>query len=231
MKNLLKLGIVLFLLICFTGCCSGNGMLWWNKSDNYKGQGCEVKLMPSGGVILSNINENADYSEGNNEPKLGVNLGVNIVTPINPKITLETGLGYTGKGSKSSYSDDYDGEESYSQEDKLNLSYLEMPILARYRFNNTGFSVYGGVQPALLLGAKQKSEATGAPSQDLDVKDNFKSFDASAIFGVGYEFKNGIMINAGYDLGLLNIAEKSDFGNTTVKNRAFKFSLGYKFKI
>lgn len=231
MKNLLKLGVILFLSTYLTGCCSGKGKIWWKRNKPGEVQPCGVKLDGYGAVIYSNINENADYSDGNNESILGINLGANIITPINPNITLETGLGYTSKGSKSSYSDDYDGEEFYSQEDRLNLSYLEMPILARYQFNNTGFSAYGGIQPALLLGAKQKTEATGAPSQDMDVNDNFKSFDTSAIFGVGYEFKNGIMINAGYDLGLLNIAEKTEFGNTTVKNRAFKFSLGYRFKI
>lgn len=223
MKNVLNLGVALVLLICLTGCCSGKGKLWWG----YNSLDCTGEIDILTGFVSSNINEGVDYGD-NNDSKLGLQLGVNVLLPLKNNLRLETGLAYASKGSKSSYNSQ-DGEESFSQEDKLNLSYLEAPILARYRFKNTGFSAYSGLQPALLLNAKQKSEATGSSSQDMDVKDRFKSFDTSAVFGVGYEFKNGLMLNAGYDLGLRNIAENTDFGTSTVKNRAFKVSLAYIF--
>lgn len=225
MKKLLKLTIaLLFILFLLNGCCSGKNKIWFGSG----GDNCKPRTSATSGAIFSNINEGGDYGGDTNESKLGVQLGANVLMPINQNLRLETGLGYASKGSKSSYSSQ-DGEESFSQEDKLNLSYLEAPIVLRYQFNNTGFNVYGGLQPALLLGAKQKSEASGSPSQDMDVKDRFKGFDTSAVFGVGYEFNSGFMINAGYDLGLMNIAESTDFGNSTIKNRAFKISLAYIF--
>lgn len=219
MKNLVRFTIVAITATTLTSCCVGKNPFF-----------CKPVYSTAGGINFSNLSEE-DYGGDNNESKLGFQLGANALFPINQNLRLETGLGYASKGSKTSYEGEGGefGEETFSQEDKLNLSYLEVPILARYQFNNTGFSTYGGLQPALLLGAKQKSEATSSPSQETDVKDRFKSFDASAVFGVGYEFKNGLMLNAGYDLGLLNIAESSEFGNATAKNRSFKISLGYIF--
>jgi len=217
MRKLVKFTIIVFIATTLTSCCAGKNP-WF----------CKPIYSTAGGANFSNLSEEGDYNSGNNESKLGVQLGANALFSVNQNLRLETGLGYASKGSKSSYSSE-DGEESYSQEDKLNLSYLEAPILLRYQFNNTGFNAYGGLQPGLLLSAKQKSEATGSSSQNTDVKDRFKGFDTSAVFGVGYDFKNGLMLNAGYDLGLMNIAESTDFGTSTVKNRAFKVSLAYTF--
>lgn len=220
MKKLTRLTILLFTAITMSSCCTSKGL-----EDTSL---CKILFSTGAGGNSSNLSNGGDYAGDNNESKFGFQLGANALMPINQNLRLETGLGYASKGSKSSYSSQ-DGEESFSQEDKLNLSYLEVPILARYKFNNTGFSAYGGLQPGFLLSAKQKIEYTGSPTQDSDVKDRFKSFDTAAVFGVGYEFNNGLMLNAGYDLGLVNIAESTDFGVSTVKNRAFKISLAYIF--
>jgi len=221
MKNYVKFTVVGLTAITMTNCCLSKDMVENDRA-------CRVLWAVSAGAIASNTAEGGDYGNDNNESKLGPQLGAKVIMPMNQNLSLQTGLGYANKGSKSSYNSE-DGEGSYSQEDKLNLSYLEVPVIARYQFNNTGFSAYGGLQPALLLGAKQKSEATGSASQDIDVKDSYKSLDTSAVFGVGYEFNNGLMLNLGYDLGLMNISESTDFGTSTVKNRAFKVSLAYVF--
>ncbi|MEP3210045.1 MAG: porin family protein [Maribacter sp.] len=220
MKNLMRFTIVAIATTTLTSCCA--------TKDLAETPFCKVFMSTAAGAISSNVSEGGDYGGTDNESKLGFQLGANALLPINQNLRLETGLGYASKGAKSSYASE-DGEASFSQEDKLNLSYLEAPILVRYQFNNTGFNAYGGLQPALLLGAKQKSEATGSTSQNIDVKDRYKGLDTSAVFGIGYEFKNGFMLNAGYELGLMNIAESSEFGNATAKNRAFKISLGYIF--
>lgn len=220
MKNLMRFTIAAITATTLTSCCASKDMAETRL--------CKILMSTGAGGNSSTVSEGGDYGGNDNESKIGFQLGANALFPINENLRLETGLGYASKGTKSSYGGQ-DGEESFSQEDKLNLSYLEAPILVRYQFNNTGFNAYGGLQPALLLGAKQKSEATGSTSQDMDVKDRFKGFDTSAVFGIGYEFNNGLMLNAGYDLGLVNIAESTDFGNSTVKNRSFRVSLAYIF--
>ena len=221
MKTFLRFTIVALMAASISSCCIYRGQ-------NEENRICKSYSSISAGATAAKVSQSSDFGDDNSESKLGPKFGVNALMPINPNLRLETGLGFAGKGSKSSYSSQ-DGEESFSQEDKLNLSYLEVPVLLRYQFNNTGFNVYGGLQPAFLLSAKQKIEYTGSPSQDIDVKDRFKGFDTSAIFGVGYEFNNGLMLNAGYDLGLMNIAATSYSGYST-KNQVFIVYLAYNFR-
>lgn len=62
----------------------------------------------------------------------------------------------------------------------LGMNYLVLPLTARYQ-NRNGFLAEAGVQPALLLSAKDKSSTNTG-----DVKDNFNSFDMGLVIGVGY---------------------------------------------
>ena len=51
-------------------------------------------------------------------------------------------------------------------------------------------------------------------------------FDAGANFLVGYKLGNGLLLNAGYNLGLTNLIPNS---GKTVSNRVLSFVVGYQF--
>ncbi|WP_294347757.1 hypothetical protein [uncultured Sphingobacterium sp.] len=53
-------------------------------------------------------------------------------------------------------------------------------------------------------------------------------FDAGLNLLGGYKLTNGFLINAGYGLGLTNMAKKSVNG-VSVKNRVFSVGVGYQF--
>ncbi|MDQ1149168.1 hypothetical protein [Sphingobacterium zeae] len=53
-------------------------------------------------------------------------------------------------------------------------------------------------------------------------------FDAGLNLLGGYKLTNGFLINAGYGLGLTNIAKES-FDGESVKNRVFSVGVGYQF--
>lgn len=222
MKTTLKIFTLGCLLIVLSSCCISKGP-------------CKPIYSVVGGANFSNISQENQYDDGfeDNSSRLGVQVGARAFLPINPNFALESGLGFATKGSKSGF--DYGGDggefggEGFSSETSTNLSYLELPVLARYQFNNSGFNAFGGVQPALLLSAKQKFEETGQESQSQDVKDNFNNLDMAAVLGVGYQFNNGIMVNASYDLGMANIVADNVMGLGTRSNRSFKISLGYIF--
>ncbi len=181
------------------------------------------------GASSSNIREKSEYSGINDgSALLGPQVGVTVFSPINERLSMEGGLRYAGKGTKTSF-DGSDGEENYSYSDKTRLNYLDVPLLARYQVGQGGFSVYAGVQPSLLLSAKRKSEGSGTESQTTDVKDSYKSLDMAGSVGVGYAFGNGLRLNAGYDHGFANIANNDAFGAAKIRNRSFKLTLGYRF--
>ncbi|WP_293882007.1 hypothetical protein [Sphingobacterium sp. UBA1498] len=53
-------------------------------------------------------------------------------------------------------------------------------------------------------------------------------FDAGLNLLGGYKLTNGFLINAGYGLGLTNMAKES-FDGASIKNRVFSVGVGYQF--
>ena len=192
---------------------------------------CEnLHFSPIASIDFSKFDESEGYGESNNgSSRIGPQFGIDIISPINPQFSLESGLRFAAKGNKTSFDSSGDGfeGEAYSFEDKTRLNYIDIPVLARYQIGGNGFSVYGGVQPSLLLSAKQKSEGTGSEGQTTDVKDSYRTLDMAGSLGVGYQFKNGIRLNMGYDHGFSNIAKGDAFGMSKINNRTFKIGIGY----
>lgn len=90
----------------------------------------------------------------------------------------------------------------------LNLSYFAVPILAKFVTAGGKVYVISGFNVSFLTSAN----ITGVEdnSEEIDVKDSFKSFDVAVDFGVGGQLPAGpikIMLEARYEQGLLNIME------------------------
>jgi len=109
-------------------------------------------------------------------------------------------------------------------EGKIVSSYLNIPILARYRTGG-GFYAEAGLQPGILLSAKDKYDGNTD-----DFKSYFKSFDVGLPMGIGYDFKNGIGIGVRVIPGIMNIdKEKGDVEDEPNKNFAAGLMLSYSF--
>ena len=90
----------------------------------------------------------------------------------------------------------------------LNLSYVAVPILAK--FVTVGGKVYviSGFNFSFLTSANLVGVEDG--DEEIDVKDSFKSFDVAVDFGVGGQLPAGpvkIMLEARYEQGIVNIIE------------------------
>lgn len=107
---------------------------------------------------------------------------------------------------------------------KLNLNYLNVPILLQYMFDN-GFRFEAGPQVGFLLTAKVDDGTT-----KTDIKSDLKPLDVGLGLGVGYiHVPSGFGVDARYNLGLSNI---NDDDNSSVKanNRGFQVGVFYQFK-
>ena len=82
---------------------------------------------------------------------------------------------------------------------RTNLLYLNAPLIIRYRFKK-GFFAEAGVQPGLLLRAKDKYSGI---KEDYMV--NMNKFDFSIPFGIGYEFRKNFAAGLRVIPGLSNI--------------------------
>jgi hypothetical protein len=85
-----------------------------------------------------------------------------------------------------------------------------------------GFRIETGPQPGIMVAAHAKSGGNS-----VSVKDEFKSFDFSWVFGVGYIASSGLGVDARYNLGLSNIDDVS--GGGTEHNRVFALGVFYQF--
>jgi len=95
---------------------------------------------------------------------------------VNSRSSFTAGIGYSMQGSAYK-EDEFSG--------KVTANYLIAPILYSYN-NKNGFYAEAGLQPAILLSAKDKYEG-----QSYDYKDYMKTFDLGLPVGAGYNLKNG----------------------------------------
>lgn len=153
---------------------------------------------------------------------------------------IQPGLYFTTRGGKAEEADD-----DYSYEEKWNMSFLQVPILASYRFDlsdKVKWHINAGPYIGVGLGGKVKWEENDmgdTDSGDYDMfgtaddnsdeeKNGLKRFDAGLSFGTGVSFSN-VYIGVSYDLGLCNLADKKAWDKAKFKNGNFAVSVGYNF--
>jgi hypothetical protein len=90
---------------------------------------------------------------------------------------------------------------------RTNLLYLNVPVVVRYQ-TESGFFGEAGLQPGLLLSAKDKYEGTTESYMD-----HMNAIDLSIPLGVGYEFKNNFGIGFRVIPGISDITKDKDYAD------------------
>jgi len=108
------------------------------------------------------------------------------------------------------------------QEDaEVKLSYINVPILSKFHFLK-GFNAFIGPQLGFLVSSKLEDDG-----EETDISDETNSFDFSAVVGIGYEFENGILLDARFLNGATNVIKNTGFFG--FQNAVAQFTVGYKF--
>ncbi|MCU0335434.1 MAG: PorT family protein [Chitinophagaceae bacterium] len=161
--------------------------------------------------------DGGNYSGG----ALGIGGGVEgSLLQLNKRMLLQGGLLFSQQGGKTmTYS--YNPGVSYGEvETTRRLNYLAMPVTALYQTRpRQGFFAEAGLQPALLLSAKEEGR---------DLKDEYKPFDLGLVAGVGYQFGRHIRTQLRVVPGLLNIRKESTY-NLSERNLVASLRVGYVF--
>ena len=168
-----------------------------------------VNVGIKGGLNIYNINNSNGVKYDN---LLGFNLGLIGHIHLAKQLALQPELVYSAQGAKFTSS----GVES-----KIQLGYINVPLLLQYMFDN-GFRLQAGPQVGFLVNAKIKK-----PNSTIDVKDRFKKVDVGLGAGIGYvNPSTNFGIDARYNLGLSNINDNSSVKST---NRGFQVGVFYLF--
>jgi hypothetical protein len=162
------------------------------------------------GLNVFTINNDNDVNYNSKE---GLNIGLLGHIHFTKQMALQPEIVYSGQGAK---------YNTGNVETKINLDYINIPVLFQYMFDN-GFRLQAGPQLGFLVNAKSK---TGSIS--VDIKNNLKKVDVGLAMGVGYiHTPSGFGVDARYNLGVSNIND-----NSIVKsyNRGFQIGVFYQFK-
>jgi len=168
------------------------------------------------GVNFSNFTG----GEGSTDSRVGFNVGVNVDIPLMQSLYLQTGLYATQKGAKA---------EGDGWEEKVNPLYLQIPVLASYRYNisdATQLQVNFGPYFAYGISGKYKSE-DGECDFFGDDEDQFggKRFDAGLQVGAGITLSK-FYLGCAYEFGLTKVFDTED---SKSKNSNFMINVGYNF--
>lgn len=174
-------------------------------------QGTGSRFGIKGGVNFPN--SSGDFHE--NETLIGYQVGIFSEIKTDEKFGIQPELLYSTHGVKNKFIKD-----GITYDNDIKLSYLNLPILAKY-FVLEGLTVQAGPQIGFLMRAEENGE---------NITDHVKTIDFGLNFGIGYNFLGDCSVDLRYSLGLSNAV---DFhvadDNYKIKNSLFSLALGYKF--
>ncbi len=163
--------------------------------------------------------------------KKGLHIGGYVRIPISGVFAFEPGLQYSKKG----YSIKGDFQIPALKYFGINIGaqvqshYIDIPLVIRANVVR-GLNVYAGPQVSYLarstLNAKLGVLGISIFNRGFGITERFNKVDLGLTGGIGYEFDNGLNIQAGYDYGLSKL-DKND--NYEAYNRVIKVSIGYTF--
>ena len=209
-----------------------------------------LTVMPS---LAQGERTRSRYSHFNMEHYYGIRLGLNIASlssetveydmdsrtgiafggvygfqlANNMPLWLEGGLYYSEKGGKTHvpYVDPSNQNLEQMQKVTSRLSYLQLPIVAKYSFEVfDDFYVQPFLGGYLALGIGGKTKFYGERISDSSF-DHFTRFDGGLRIGCGAEYKM-VYAELGFDFGLANVS-KGDFDST--HTRHFFINVGVDF--
>lgn len=201
-------------------------------------------------ILTMAVAAKAQHEEGNFmvQPKVGLNIatlsdadkaitdlhfGIEAEYMVTDNFSLGLGAILSNQGAKYDYYELTANGENSKNNYKVDLDYVQVPILASY-YVLPGLAVKAGVQPGFKMRAKAKFDDRTIDLDELykqgsvllgeDIK--VSKFDLSIPVGVSYEYKN-IVLDARYNWGLIKVMNVGD----AFYNRCFMLSLGYKLEL
>ena len=137
---------------------------------------------------------------------------------MSDKFSLQPELVVSMEGGKDEESETYEGK-TYSYDATYKLTFLNIPILAKYKVAN-GLSLMAGPQLGFKMSGKAEVEDEEA---DMDMK----GMNLSLALGAGYSLESGLGFDLRYNLGLSNLYDGE--GDGEFKVNTIQIGVNYKF--
>ena len=186
-----------------------------------------------------------------NKAKVGFLGGFVVEIPIGSSLAFRPELNFVQEGSKQTLNAS-NGFATYSEEQKINLNYIQLPLNVIYKVPAGPGTAFFGLGPVLQLGISGKNKYTSstnpADNENRKVKfdgkksegvsdpnyyndDHLKRFDVGLDVLAGYKLKMGVFIKLAYNPSFLELSpDKKDpdpEDRYSFKNSGFNVSVGY----
>lgn len=209
-------------------------------------QHTQAQIYVQGGLNLANITNTNDGQTEKNNVLATFNVGILGRYSLLSNLFLESGILFTGQGSKA---ETYFFTNNYYVKSKFNPYYIQVPLNAVFKIplqKGTNIFFNAGPYAAIGIAGKSKQEARLGPfitsttdnikfsnddpftsQQDDAAYNKLKRFDFGLNFGGGFDF-GPVIVKVNYGLGLtkINSTESSNNENDRNKYRTLSFSLG-----
>lgn len=178
----------------------------------------DFSLGIKGGVNLSNISNNQQSINFSPEMLQGFNAGffANIHFGYRNEGSA-VGTGWFGLQPEILFS-----RQGFAfDEESVTMNYVSLPIMLKLYLTKQ-LNIEAGPYFSYLIGVTPSP--TKIDGAEITLSDLDGTKDAGVAFGLGYETKLGLTINARFNMGLSDVAS-----NLAWKNQVVAFSLGYMF--
>lgn len=149
----------------------------------------------------------------------GFNVGANVKVPVNPVLSLISGLEIDYRRVSKEYNNDY-----YDVKKILSFMYLDVPVLLHINASPS-FFFDAGLTLGFNVSANNTRESNGI-SKSADISEEVKTFEAGLVGGFGFVIIPNLDLNIRVAYGLTNIAKESA---GSLKNFRFQTGVTYWF--
>ena len=233
----------------------------------------EVKFGVKGGLNISLLSLSGSIpAGGSTSSNTGFVIGGIADIKINDKLSIQPELLFSNDGGTYQYTNTVDANINFTgvYGQKITTNSLSIPIVAKYNVIDN-LSIDAGVQISYLLSAKStvdyniigfgaiSGESTdmtnnqtvfinnATPNNKINILHDYElnRLNFGLLLGTTYNLKNGVFIQARYNLGLTSFTKNANalsgkelssgddgdlrYKGATLKNSNFQFTVGYKF--
>ncbi len=203
----------------------------------------QISIGVRAGANLANVSlsDTSDLDIGDPKTSIGAILGAVLELGITEKLAIQVEPSFIQKGWRIKEELDLLGQ-SFKIDGKYTFNYIDVPILAKLRFNgaNTGLYAFAGPTFGYMSSGKYKvtTEVAGQKETEeeklnFDEEEGINRFDVGAALGAGFQLNLGggrLFFDARYNLGLSNIADEDEIEEDfSIRNKGIGLSVGYLY--
>ncbi|WP_276133232.1 porin family protein [Polluticoccus soli] len=205
----------------------------------------QVRFGPEVGITSNSFNYDIDDIDESSNTGWRVGAAVDIC--LASHLTLQPGLYWSRKGGErdfirstavvTPFNNNVVIVNGAEVEEKVDLSYLEIPLLLNYYFDAGPGRIFVGAGPTLSIGINgDYGRKIHTPGNGVVAEDEFdidfgndghiKGTDFGIMANLGYDFDFGLFVRPFANWGLSDLSNNDNF---TIHNRTWGIGLGYWF--